>query len=123
MEWYEKKRGRPSGSKTRLMTPGKKRAKEFFDLQLDAGLKPTKAAKKVAEQHSTRNNAVEPSQIFKDAKRHHDSLVADEWAAALEAKKQFEELQSSMIGPQQPNDANVLVEWIAINVFRGHRLK
>ena len=119
MEWYERKRGRPPGSKTSVTTPGKKRAKEFLDLMFDAELRPTQAAKQIASRHSTKNNDVDPSQIFKDVKRHYATLAAEEQVSATKAEMLFNDLQSAMIGPQLPSDADELVVRAILNSISG----
>lgn len=107
MEWYEKKRGRPFGATTKSRTPGFKRARAFAHLQYEQKIGTTAAARTVAEE-----NDVDTFQIFKDFNRHLPKITAELVAASPEN-----------VGPQIPNDAKVLVEWIAVTTFRGQRLK
>lgn len=118
MEWYERKKGRPVGSKTKASTPGKKRAREFLDLMFDNDLRATNAASLISEKHG-----VETYQVFKDEKRHRDSIIADCWKEAEQTRRDYEALLSSTIGPEIPSDAKTLVQWVAATALRGQRIK
>ena len=116
------KRGRPSGSKTKADTPGKKRAREYFDFRIEMDLRPTEAAKVVAEKHSVEKYGVETSQIFKDAKRHEASITREAWAEADLARRNYEEMLATTIGPNMPTDARQIVDWIIVTKLRNQRM-
>lgn len=67
-----KRRGRPVGARTKADTPAVKRAREFFRLKVEDGLRPAQAAKRVADKFG-----VAESTVYKDA-RFHDARLADE---------------------------------------------
>lgn len=116
MEWYEKKRGRPKGSKTKETTPGKKRAREFIEFRLDNELKPTKAAEAIGAKHG-----VETCQIFKDEKRHRESICRDLWAEADQARRNYEDMLAAQIGPKRPNDVRSLL-CAFVNALKGQSI-
>ena len=88
-----------------------------MDYRFDNNLRPTKAAKEIAEKHG-----VETCQIFKDEKRHQKSIRSDLQLEANQAKRDYEETLSAMIGPKLPNDARTRIFWSAINSLRGHNI-
>lgn len=89
----------------------------YFDLRLEKEIRSTKAADAVAEIHG-----VETFQIFKDAKRHEESITREAWAEADQAKRNYEEMLASTIGPNQPKDARQLTAWIISTTLKGQRL-
>ncbi len=86
-----------------------------MDYRFDNNLRPTKAAKEIAEKHG-----VETCQIFKDERRHRKSIGIDLQIEANQAKRDYEEMLSAMIGPKLPNDARTLIYRSAINALKGH---
>jgi len=117
MKWYSRRPGRPQGSKTKQATPGKKRAREFIELQIDKELRPTRAAKLISEKYG-----VEVAQIFKDTSRHQEAIVREAWAEADRAKRDFEEILAATIGPHMPNDVRSICAWIALTSLKGQRI-
>ncbi len=140
MECHEKKRGRPKGSKTKEATPGRKRARKFFDMLFETDIQITKCASLVAEQ-----NGVDTFQIFKDARRHDQSVTADLWQEAEQAKANFEEsfahesagesldefiarFDSEIeevelilaMGPHLPKEAKIIHRWTSRNESKGY---
>ena len=140
MEWYEKKRGRPKGSKTQAATPGRKRAREFLDMLFETDIQVTKCASLVAERHGA-----ETFQIFKDARRHDQSVTADLWQEAEQAKANFkeyfahesagesldefiarfdseiEEIELILaMGPHLPKDTKIIRRWTSRNESKGY---
>jgi hypothetical protein len=86
----KKKPGRPKGAKTRGNTPGKQRARRFFEVESANNLKPWAAAKIVAAEFRT-----DEARIIRDAKRH-------EAAITLEIAEEVGERIAAMTGPQLP---------------------
>ena len=140
MEWYEKKRGRPKGSKTKAATPGRKRAREFFDMRFETVASPTSCAMAIADKFNT-----EPYQVFKDAARHEQSVAADVWQEAEQAKaeleksfaqaypgesfdefisrfdSEIEEVESILVmGPHLPKDTKIIRRWTSRNASKGY---
>jgi hypothetical protein len=70
-----RKRGRPVGSRTFQETPAMKRARDFIDLLSD-GIKPTQAARRVANQWM-----VVESTVYKDFQRHQARIFATQTQA------------------------------------------
>ncbi len=77
------KRGRPVGSKTTTETLGKKRARDYMDIDMPAA----KAASVVAEKYG-----IPEFQVFKDFKRHGKSII----------DATMHEYEASKIGPPKP---------------------
>ncbi len=93
----ERKRGRPPGAKTKSETPGRKRAREYFDLRFDDELGSSAAASIAAEKFD-----VEPYQIFKDAKRHEPVIAREVSAEAEKIREENEAMRAAMdMGPHE----------------------
>jgi len=88
-----------------------------MDYRFDNDLRTTKAAEAIADKHG-----VEAFQIFKDAKRHQESIAIDAWNEANQAERDYEEMLSAMIGPQLPNDAGTLICWSVIKALKGQSI-
>lgn len=119
MEWYEKKRGRPKGSKTRAETPGRKRARDYFDQRYDEDKRPTEAASIVSEKFG-----VEQYQVFKDAKRHEKHIAQELHEENERMRLVLEARQSVMdMGPHVPKSSRIYIAWMFLNALKGHLLK
>ena len=117
MPKQKNKRGRPPGAKTKSETPGRKRAREYFDLIFDSGLRSTAAAVAAAEKFST-----EPHQIFKDKKRHEPFLAKEEHAKAEKARQECEAIKAVLdMGPHELRD-EALVYHIFAETLKGNTL-
>ena len=94
----DRKPGRPKGASTKANTVGKKRARRFFDLTIDDGMRSTAAAKKVADEFETT-----VSDVFKSAKRHEPALAQETMAEAIEIERQTAEVRAVLdMGPPKP---------------------
>lgn len=93
----ERKPGRPKGAATQANTVGKKRAMRYFDLTLDDVLRPTAAAKQVAEEFSST-----AADVFKAKKRHEPALAKETIAEAIEIERKYAEMQAILeMGPHR----------------------
>jgi hypothetical protein len=111
-----RKPGRPKGAKQKTSTPGKKRAEKFLEIKFDNSLRPTAAARVVADQFS-----VATEQVFKDAKRHEQTIVNGILKEAKEIERDVETRRAIMeMGPHQPKDARTLIFHIAANALKGY---
>lgn len=91
------KPGRPKGSKTATETVGKKRARRFFELNIDERKGPTESAKIVADEFVTC-----VADVFKAKKRHEPALTKECWAEVAELKHNYEaQLQIMEMGPHE----------------------
>lgn len=105
-------KGRPAGSKTKGDTPGKKRAREFFEFKYATKSRPTRAAEVIATKFG-----VETFSIFKDAKRHEAALAEEEWEEAEQLRRKYEDRLYASIGPQMPSDPKIMIPWVFKIVF------
>lgn len=93
----ERKRGRPPGAKTKSETPGRKRAREYFDLRFDGELGSSAAASIAADKFD-----VEHYQIFKDVKRHEPFIANEVSAEAEKIRQENEAMRAAMdMGPHE----------------------
>lgn len=91
------KPGRPKGSKTTTETVGKKRARRFFELNIDNGLRPTQSAEIVANEYGTG-----AADVFKAKKRHEPSLVTELQVETLKLENENNERRViNEVGPHE----------------------
>lgn len=110
------KPGRPKGAKTKATTPGRKRAEKFLELKMDSSLRPTAAARAIADQFS-----VTTEQVFKDVKRHEQTIANDILNEALELERQVKARLAIMgMGPHEPRDARTRLFHILANALKGY---
>lgn len=92
---FDRKPGRPKGASTKTETIGKKRARRYFNLTIDDGLRSTVAAKQVAEKFETTT-----SDVFKAAKRHEPALIKEVTAEVIDIERQNTEMRAVLdMGP------------------------
>ena len=104
----DRKPGRPRGARTKADTVGKKRARRYFDLKIDDGIRSSSAAQQVADEFDTT-----ASDVFKAAKRHEPALAQERIAESIEIERQTAEMKAVLdMGPHPLRGA----EW-CLHIF------